>query len=361
MLHCRRIGSLQAVALDALDSMTKPGFDVRPSWLARRVEDVLDPDLMIVDPHHHLYDRDGERYFLPELLADAVDGHAVGATVFVQCRHAYRTSGPAALQPVGEVDAVVATADAAIADGRGVHACAGIVAGADLTLGAEVSAVLEAMREVAGRRLSGIRNSVAWHPHPDVRSSAILPPPHLMADPRYRAGVRCLSRHNLSLDVWAYQTQHDELLDLATANPDTTIVIDHLGGPVASGPYRGKRDEMFAGWKDGLQALAELPNTRLKLGGLGMRVGGFDFHEAVEPPTSLQLADAWRPYVETGIALFGPARCMFESNFPVDKGMYSYRTFWNACKRLVAGASPQEKTALFSTTAIDVYKLDGVI
>ena len=192
-----------------------------------------------------------------------------------------------ALQPVGEVEAVVDTAEAAIADGRGVHACAGIVAGADLTLGADVSAVLDAMREVAGRRLSGIRNSVAWHPHPDVRSSAILPPPHLMADPRYRAGVRCLSRHNLSLDVWAYQTQHDELLDLAIANPDTTIVIDHLGGPVASGPYRGKRDEMFAGWKDGLKALAALPNTRLKLGGLGMRVGGFDFHEAVEPPTSL--------------------------------------------------------------------------
>jgi predicted TIM-barrel fold metal-dependent hydrolase len=89
-----------------------------------------------------------------------------------------------------------------------------------------------------------------------------------------------------------------------------------------------------------------------------MRVGGFDFHESVEPPTSRQLADAWRPYVETGIELFGPARCMFESNFPVDKGMYSYRTFWNACKRLVAGATQREKAALFSTTAIDVYKLD---
>jgi predicted TIM-barrel fold metal-dependent hydrolase len=325
------------------------------------MEDVLEPDLTIVDPHHHLYHRDGDLYLLPELLADAADGHVVCATVFVQCRHAYRTSGPPALQPVGEVEAVVDTAEAAIADGRGVLACAGIVAGADLTLGADVSAVLEAMREVAGHRLSGIRNSVAWHPHPDVRSSAILPPPHLMADERFRAGVRCLSRHNLSLDVWAYQTQHDELLDLAVANPDTTIVIDHLGGPVASGPYRGKRDELFAGWKDGLKALAALPNTRLKLGGLGMRVGGFDFHEAVEPPTSPQLADAWRPYVETGIALFEPARCMFESNFPVDKGMYSYRTFWNACKRLAAGASAQEKSALFSATAIEVYKLGSVL
>lgn len=341
--------------------MTKPGFDVRPLWLARDVEDILDPDLTIVDPHHHLWDRDGDRYMLPELLADANDGHAVRATVFVQCRHAYRTSGPEALRPVGEVEAVVATAKAAVANGQGVHACAGIVAGADLTLGANVSAVLDAMREVAGHRLCGIRNSVAWHAHPDVRSSSILPPPHLMADPRFRAGVRCLPRHKLSLDVWAYQTQHDEVLDLAATNPDTTIVIDHLGGPVASGPYRGKRDEMFASWKDGLKALAGLPNTYLKLGGLGMRVGGFDFHEAVAPPTSQQLADAWRPYVETGIALFGPARCMFESNFPVDKGMYGYRTFWNACKRLVAGASANEKTALFSGTATDVYKLGGPV
>jgi L-fuconolactonase len=338
--------------------MTKPGFDVRPSWLARHVENILDPDVMIVDPHHHLWDRNGDKYMLPELLADASDGHAVTATVFVQCRHAYRTSGPTALQPVGEVEAVVETAVTAIANQRGVHACAGIVAGADLTLGADVSAVLDAMREVAGHRLSGLRNSVAWHPHPDVRSSSILPPPHLMADSRFRAGVRCLPRHGLSLDVWAYQTQHDELLDLVIANPDVTIIIDHLGGPVASGPYRGKREEMFASWKDGLKGLAGLPNTRLKLGGLGMRVGGFDFHESVEPPTSLQLAEAWRPYVETGIELFGPTRCMFESNFPVDKGMYSYRTFWNACKRLVAGATRQEKAALFNATAIDVYKLD---
>ena len=338
--------------------MTKPGFDIRPSWLARHVEEILEPDLGIVDPHHHLWDRDGEVYLLPDLLADAGDGHAVLATVFVQCRHAYRRSAPSALQAVGEVEAVVDTAEAAMGHGRGVLACAGIVAGADLTLGADVSAVLDAMRDVAGRRLSGIRNSVAWHPHPNVRSSAVLPPPHLMADPRFRAGVQCLSRHNLSLDVWAYQTQHGELLDLAIANPDVTIVIDHLGGPVASGPYRGKREEMFASWKDGLKMLAGLPNTRLKLGGLGMRVGGFDFHEGVEPPASRQLADAWRPYVETGIELFGPARCMFESNFPVDKGMYSYRTFWNACKRLVAGASQRDKAALFSTTAIDVYRLD---
>src|SRR5690242_7173689 len=140
--------------------MTKPGFDVRPSWLARHVEDVIEPELTIVDPHHHLYDRHGETYFLPELLADACDCHAVTATVFVQCRHAYRASGPAALQPVGEVEAVVAAAEAALTDRRGVHACAGIVAGADLTLGADVSAVLDVMREVAGRRLCGIRNSV---------------------------------------------------------------------------------------------------------------------------------------------------------------------------------------------------------
>lgn len=338
--------------------MSKPGYEIRPWWLARRVEDVLDPDVMIVDPHHHLYDRQDERYLLPELLADISDGRRVCATVFVQCRFAYRPSGPVALQPVGEVEAVVDVARAAGDKAARSGICVGIVAGADLTLGDGVAPVLEAMREVGGPRLCGIRNSVAWHAHPEVRSSGILPPPSLLSDPRFRDGVRCLSRYGLALDIWAYQTQHEVVRDLARSNSDTTIVIDHLGGPIASGPYRGQREEMFQSWKDGLAALAALPNTRLKLGGLGMRVGGFTFHEAQDPPSSAQLAEAWRPYVETGIALFGPKRCMFESNFPVDKGMYSYRTFWNACKRLASGLSAEERAALFAGTAVTTYKLD---
>ncbi len=339
-------------------SIVKSGYAIREAWLARSREDVIEPDLPIVDPHHHLWDRPEERYLLSEFLADMNDGHDVRATVFVQCRSMYRKTGPEALRPVGEVEFVNGVA-AQTASGFYGHrlACAGIVAGADLTLGAGVDAVLERMRQVAGDRFCGIRNSVAWHESPDVRSSHILPPPGLMADARFREGASRLARHGLSLDVWAYQTQLGEVLDLARANPGTTLVIDHLGGPLATGPYLGKRNEMFAHWQTSLADLARLPNTRIKLGGLGMQVSGFTFHERPEPPTSAELTAAWRPYVETAIALFGARRAMFESNFPVDKGMYGYRAFWNACKHLASGCSHDEKTALFSGTAIDVYRL----
>jgi L-fuconolactonase len=341
-----------------------PGYPVRLDWLARGTEAVLNPDLVIVDPHHHLWDRPGTdqraRYLFPELLADMDCGHHVGATVYVQCRSMYRQNGPEAMRPVGEVEFVNGIAAQAASGGYGQRlACAGIVAGADLTLGDGVDAVLERMRAVAGDRFVGIRNSVAWHASPEVRSSMILPPPGLMADSRFRAGARRLARHHLTLDVWAYQTQLDEVLDLARATPEVPIIIDHLGGPLAIGPYAGRRDEMFVPWKSGLAALARLPNTRIKLGGLGMQVGGFKFYDAAEPPTSQQLADAWDPYVDTAINLFGPDRCMFESNFPVCKGMFGARTFWNACKRLASGYTAAEIQRLFSGTAIDVYRLPG--
>jgi L-fuconolactonase len=344
-----------------------PGYPVRLDWLARTTEAVIEPDLAIIDPHHHLWDRASagtpssdqrSHYLLPDLLADMACGHNVRATVFVQCRSMYRQTGPEAMRSVGEVDFVNGISAQAASGfyGQG-RACAGIVAGADLTLGTGVDAVLERMRAVAGDRFVGIRNSVAWHPSRDVRSSMVLPPPGLMADPSFRVGVGRLAAHNLSLDIWAYQTQAAEVLDLARAHPDVAVIIDHLGGPLAAGPYAGKRDEMFAGWKAGLTALAKLPNTRIKLGGLGMNVGGFRFHDGVDPPTSEQLAAAWQPYVDTAIHLFGPSRAMFESNFPVCKGMFGARVFWNACKRLSAGYSAVETADLFSGTAAAVYRL----
>jgi L-fuconolactonase len=354
-------------ASDALPTTVSPGYPVRLDWLARNQEAVLEPELPIVDPHHHLWHRVGRidhpndqsgHYLFPELLADMTCGHNVRASVFVQCRSMYRQTGPEAMRSVGEVEFVNGIAAQAASGFYGPRlACAGIVAGADLTLGAAVDPVFERMRAVAGARFVGIRNSVAWHESPDVRSSMVLPPPGLMADRRFREGVSRLPAHNLSLDIWAYQTQAAEVLDLARAHPDVTIIIDHLGGPLAVGPYAGKRDAMFVGWKAGLAALAKLPNTRIKLGGLGMKVGGFGFQEATEPPTSAELAAAWKPYVDTAIELFGPSRAMFESNFPVCKGMFGASAFWNACKRLSAGFTPTERAALFSGTAAGVYRL----
>jgi predicted TIM-barrel fold metal-dependent hydrolase len=178
-----------------------------------------------------------------------------------------------------------------------------------------------------------------------------------MAEPAFRAGFACLAKHGLSFDAWLYHTQIHQLADLARAFPATPIVLDHVGGPLGVGPYRGRRDEVFADWRNGIRALAECPNVHMKLGGLAMVVNGFDFHENVLPPSSGELADAWRPYMETCIEAFGPHRCMFESNFPVDKGMCSYPVLWNAFKRIAAGASSAEKAALFHDTAARFYRL----
>ena len=111
-------------------------------------------------------------------------------------------------------------------------------------------------------------------------------------------------------------------------------------------------------WSKSIRALAQCPNVVVKLGGMAMRINGFDFHEKADPPSSEALAAAWKPYVETCIEAFGAARCMFESNFPVDKGSYAYAPFWNACKMLARGASATEKTDLFSGTAARFYRLN---
>jgi predicted TIM-barrel fold metal-dependent hydrolase len=174
----------------------------------------------------------------------------------------------------------------------------------------------------------------------------------------FREGFAVLGRLGLSFDAWLYHPQIGELADLARAFPATRIVLNHVGGPIGIGAYAGKRDEVFPVWAESIKTLAGCPNACVKLGGLGMRMGGFGFHEQPEPPSSEALAAAWRPYVETCIAAFGASRCMFESNFPVDKGSYGYPVFWNACKLLAKGASKTEKADLFAGTAARFYRLD---
>ncbi len=331
---------------------------VREDWLAQSNEVVLEPDLLIVDPHHHLWDEGDGRYLFPELISDLNSGHDVRATVYVQCRSMYRRSGPVEMRPVGEVEFVNGVAAQSASGLYGTRAaCAGIVGFADLALGQRAVPILEALIRAGGDRLRGIRVPVVFHAHPDVKSSVATPPRDLMLDAAFQEGVRLLPRYNLSLDVWAYHTQLGEIEALALAAPQVTIIVNHAGGPIGVGPYEGRKDEVFAEWRRGMTALAALPNIRVKLGGLGMRVSGLTFHARPAPPSSQELADAWRSYVETAIELFGAHRCMFESNFPVDKGMYSYRTFWNACKRLSASCTASEKAELFSGTANRVYRL----
>jgi len=334
---------------------------VRQDWLDRRTEAILEPELPIVDPHHHLWDRRDWRYLLDDLLADTRSGHNIVATVFVQARAMHRATGPVELRPVGETEFVngVAAMSASGIYGKTEH-CAGIVGHADLALGSRVEPVLEAHIRAGGGRFRGIRHIAAWDGDATIRNPAYSPPPGLLGDKAFREGFGVLGRLGLSFDAWLYHHQVDELTDLAHAFPATRIVLNHVGGPLGIGAYAGKRAEVFAGWAASIKALAACPNVYVKLGGLGMRIGGFGFDKQPEPPSSETLAAAWRPYIETCIAAFGPARGMFESNFPVDKGSYSYPVFWNACKLLAKGASKAEKADLFAGTAARFYRLAAI-
>jgi L-fuconolactonase len=333
---------------------------INEQWLALHREDILEPDLEIVDPHHHLWDFARHRYLLPDLLADTGSGHNIAQTVFIECTACYRADGPAALRPVGETEFVngIAAMAASGAYGR-TRVAAGIVGMADLTLGSAVEEVLAAHVAAGGGRFRGIRHAAAWQDKtPEVHNSHTHPPPHLYRDhAKFREGFAVLGRMGLAFDAWLYHPQLDDLIDLARAFPGQPIVLDHVGGPLGLGWYADKRAEIFADWRRRMAELAQAPNVYVKLGGLGMRINGFAFHKRPRPPTSQELADAWRPYVETCIAAFGPARCMFESNFPVDKISGAYATYWNAFKRLAAGASVDERALLFRDTARRFYKL----
>ena len=333
---------------------------VRQDWLDSRREAALEPDLPIVDPHHHLIDRpESGRYLLPDLLADIHNGgHNIVATVYLEWLSMYRADGPVEMRPVGEIEFANGVAAMAASGGYGkTRVCAGIVGHADLALGAPVKKVLEAMIVAGGGRFRGIRHIASMDPDQAAWGATAVRPMGLLLDKRVREGFAQLAPLGLSFDAWVYHPQLGDVLDLARAFPATPIVLNHVGGAIGLGRYKGKRDAVFADWSASIRALAACPNVHVKLGGLGMRMFGFDVHEGKLPPSSEQLATLWRPYVETCIGAFGPRRAMFESNFPVDKGSYGYGVFWNACKRLAQGASGPDKADLFHGTASRVYRL----
>ena len=324
-------------------------------WLAQSIhEDVFEADLALVDPHHHFSDHWGG-YFGADLVADLASGHSVLAAVYVQCGFGYDgTLGDMA--PVGETAAALAIAKGAQHLAHGTRLCAGIVGFADLGSGAEVDRILAAHIQAGGGRFRGVRSSAARHS--GFRYGVLAPPPFgLYSDEKFRLGVSRLGKFDLSFDALCYHTQLDEAANLAAAVPDVRIALNHTGMPVGVGPYRRRRDEVFHEWQRGMKELARRDNVHVKLGGLGTAVCGFDFHLLPRPPASVDLAIAWRPYFETCIEAFGARRCMFESNFPVDKSVGSYRILWNAFKRVTAQASPDDKRALFQETASTFYRL----
>ncbi|HEV2100597.1 MAG TPA: amidohydrolase family protein [Stellaceae bacterium] len=338
---------------------TSTHLAVRPEWLDRRHEEIIEPDLPIVDPHHHLVQRpETGRYLLPDLLADIGSGHNITATVYLEWLSMYRAEGPAAMRPVGEIEFANGVAAMSASGGYGkTQVCAGIVGYADLTLGAAVEKVLEAQIAAGGGRFRGIRFISATHPDQAAWGSPVLRPTGLLADRQVREGFARLAPLGLSFDAWMYHTQLGELLDLARTFPATLIVLDHVGGPIGLGPYAGRRDEVFAEWSSRIRELAQCHNVHIKLGGLGMRMFGFAVHTQELPPSSEELAALWRPYIETCISAFGPERAMFESNFPVDKGSCGYAALWNAFKRISHGCSAAEKQQLFAGAARRFYRL----
>ena len=330
------------------------------AWLGRNSpESILEPDLPIIDTHHHLWDRGGHRYFLPDFLADVATGHHVVATVFLECHSMYRAGGPAEMRPVGEVEFVTGQAAMSASGVYGpTRVAAGIVGFADLTLGDRVEPVLEAELRAGGGRFRGVRHAAAWDASGIIGNSEAAGGPHLYRRPEFRAGLTRLTRLGLSLDAWVFHPQLGEVAELARAHPDANIILGHVGGVLGYGPYTGKQKEVFAAWKAQMTEVATCPNVSLKLGGMMMRLAAYDYRTEPKPPTSTELAALWRPYFETAIELFGPSRCLFESNFPVDKMGIGWAALWNAFKRIVAGASRAEKEAMFAGTARRVYRLE---
>jgi predicted TIM-barrel fold metal-dependent hydrolase len=333
-------------------------YGVDEAWLAQGREEALDPALPIVDPHHHLWDFPTSRYLLLDLLADTGSGHNIESTVFVECTAFYRADAPPELAVVGETEFVNGPAAMAASGRYGTtRACAGIVGYADLTRGAVVDIVLAAHVAAGNGRFRGIRHAAGWDASDAIHNSHTNPPRELYRSAAFREGFARLKRFGLSFDAWLYHPQLADLVDLARAFPEQPIVVDHVGGALGIGPYAGKRDEIFREWQGTIRALAQCPNVFVKLGGLGMKICGFDFHKRPAPPSSEELAGLWRPYVETCIEAFGAGRAMFESNFPVDKVSCSYAVLWNAFKRLAKGTSPTEKAALFGGSARRFYRL----
>lgn len=332
---------------------------VRPDWLALGREEALEPDLPIIDAHHHLWDRPGWRYLFDE-YRDDIDrsGHRVVATVYMQAQSMYRTGADTAMKVIGETEFANGVAAVSASGLCGdTRVCAGIVGHADLRLGSAVGRVLDAHVAAGGGRFRGIRHLTTW----DADSSLVNPlsagPRGLLLDATFREGFAELAPRGLVFDAWVFHPQIGDVADLADAFPDTTIVLDHLGGVVRIGPYAGRDDEVFSNWAGALRDLAHRPNVRIKLGGLGMRINGFGFETEERPPSSGQLAHTWRPYIETAIEAFGVRRCMFQSNFPVDKGSYSYGTCWNAFKLLTQDLSVSDRAWIFLNSASTVYRL----
>ncbi len=360
--------TLPGLLSTSLHAEPEASWITRPDWIALTKEPALEPELPIIDPHHHLWDR-GEltdRYMLEELVEDTKE-HNVRQTVFVECSAMYRADGPEEFKVVGETEFVQGVAAKSASGGYGeMRVATGIVGAANLRLGDRVAAVLEAQIAASPQRFRGIRHRAAWSESAYIRALGGWPskpedtPPRILMDPDFRKGFARLRAYGLTFEAWVFHTHIDDLTDLAKAFPDTTIIFNHLGGPIGVGSFAGRRKEVFASWKTSVAELAKCPNAVAKVGGLQMIVNGYEWHKRDKPPISDQLLETNRDWYNYTIDQFGPKRCMFESNFPVDKLSCSYTVLWNQFKKLTKNFSKDERAAMFHDTAKRVYRLPKV-
>lgn len=332
------------------------------AWYDQVKEDILEPDLPIIDPHHHLWLSEWTEgnipdYLLADFWGDTGSGHKIEKTVFIECGASYFKTGPGHLRPVGETEFASAIAEQSALAAPNKAVISGIVAHADLTLGPLAAEILDAHEAVGKGLLRGIRHAGARHPRPEEGFMPGRYPPGLFLDEGFQAGVRLLGRRGYTYESWLYHPQIREFTALARAVPETTIILDHFGTPLGSGSFRDQREEIFQQWREDTRELARCPNVHAKLGGLAMPDNGFGWHAAAQPATSDELVAAQKRYYLHMIECFGVERCMFESNFPVDKLSISYPVLWNAFKKMAAGFSAEEKSWLFYRTAAKVYRL----
>ena len=334
------------------------------AWLDLVTEETLEPDLPICDPHHHLWEfrteRVAHKYLMDEIQADVSAGHNVVSTVFIECYAMYKTDGPEAFRPVGETEFVNGVAAMSASGLYGPCRIAeGIVGSVNLDIGAAAGDVLDAHIQAGGGRFRGIRCQGNWDETGGTAGGRGVTGPDRFGGAAFREGFAQLAPRKLSFEAWCFHPQIPRVTALARAFPDTTIILNHFGGPLGVGVFAGKADEVYAQWQKDISELAACPNVVAKLGGINMELNGFGWHERERPPTSEELMQATRRYYEFTIERFGVERCMFESNFPVDMVTCSYNVLWNSFKRLTAGYSAAEKQHLYHDTATRVYRLDG--
>ena len=345
-----------------MNTNKSPHLPVRHEWLNQLIEDPILPNIPIIDPHHHLWDVGFGRYYIEELLEDInSSGHNIVSTVYIMSSSntkIYSKDGLEEFKPLTEIE--FATSEGKRADlipNNRVKVNASIVGSVDLTYGNKLQPVLEKAVNISEGRLKGIRMLLASHTDPRISSGAVKSDLGLMLHPNFIDGAKCVQDANLSLDFWIYHTQLNEMEKIARALPDLTIILNHIGGPIHIGEYEGKQAATHREWRSAMMRLSRIPNINVKLGGLGMAVNGAKFHNSKFPPNSVQLSDVWKPWIYETIDMFGFDRCMFESNFPVDKGSCSYGALWNAFKILAKDMSDDEINKLFSKNAAKIYKI----